>query len=150
MTTALLVFYSRLSRDRLERILRSQGIEVYLISGRAPDAAETVRRHPADVVVIDKDVADISVTQAVRHIAQILPRSPIFTASANHQRAEVYRKGRHVGNQLLVELHVLLDSKGVLLLESGEVTEGHQGAGMPEVILESLGVSGLAQPLDGI
>ena len=89
MTTALLVFYSRHSRDRLESILRNQGIEVYLISGRSPDATESVRRHPADLVVIDKGVADISVTQAVRHIAQILPHSPIFTASANHQSSEV-------------------------------------------------------------
>ncbi len=104
MTTALLVFYSRLSRDRLERILRSQGIEVYLISGRAPDATESVRRDPADMVDMDKDVADISVTQAVRHIAQILPLSAIFTASANHQRAEVYRKGRHVGMVNLGEI----------------------------------------------
>ena len=93
MTTALLVFYSRLSRVRLERILRSQGIEVYLISGRAYDATERVRRHQADFVVIDKDVADISVTQAVRYIAQTFPCNPIFTASANHQRAEVYRRG---------------------------------------------------------
>ncbi len=104
MTTALLVFYSRLSRDRLERILRGQGMEVYLISGRGPDATETIRMHPADVVVIDKDVADISVTQAVRHIAQILPLSPIFTASADHQRAEVYRKGRQVGTVNLGEI----------------------------------------------
>ncbi len=104
MTTALLVFYSRLSRDRLERILRSQGIEVYPISGRAPDATETVRRHPADVVVIDKDVADISVTQAVRHIAQILPRRPIFTASTNNQKAEVFRKGRRIGTVNLGEI----------------------------------------------
>ena len=104
MTTALLVFYSTHNRDRLESILRNQGIELYLISGRLPDATETVRRHPADLVVIDKDVADISVTQAVRHIAQILPHSPIFTASANHQRAEVYRKGRHVGTVSLGEI----------------------------------------------
>ena len=104
MTTALLVFYSRLSCVRLERILRSQGIEVYLISGRASNATETVRRHPADVVVIDKDVADISVTQAVRYIAQTFPCSPIFTASANHQRVEVYRKGRRVGTVALGEI----------------------------------------------
>ncbi len=104
MTTALLVFYSGLSRDRLGRILRCQGIEVYLISGRAPDATERVRRHPADLVVIDKDVADISVTQALRYIAQTFPCSPIFTASATHQRAEVYRKGRRVGTVNLREI----------------------------------------------
>ena len=62
MTTALLVYYSRLSRDRLQHELRRQGIEVYPISGRAPDAAEVARVHPADVVVVDRDVTDISVT----------------------------------------------------------------------------------------
>ena len=97
MTTAVLVYYSRLSRDRLQHMLRSQGIEVYLISGRAPDATETARRHPADVVVIDKDAADISITQAVRQITQILPWSLIFTAAANRPTAEVYRKGRRIG-----------------------------------------------------
>ena len=97
MTTALLVYYSMPSRDRLERVLRCQGIDVNPISGRASDATETVRKHPADVVVIDKDTADISVTQAVRQIAQTLPRSLIFTADANHQRAEVYFKGRLAG-----------------------------------------------------
>ena len=104
MPTALLVYYSRFSRDRLEHILRCQGMEVYPISGRAPDATERVRGHPTDVVVIDKDVTDISVTQAVRRIAQILPRGPVFTASANYQRAEVYRKGRHVGTVNLGEI----------------------------------------------
>ena len=104
MTTALLVFYSQVSRDRLERILRAQGFEVYLISGKAPDATETVRRHPADVVVIDGDVADISVTQAVRHIAQILPCRPIFTASTNNQKAGVFRNGRRIGTVNLGEI----------------------------------------------
>ncbi len=56
------------------------------------------------MVVIDKDVADISVIQAVRHITQISPLRPIFTASVNHQRAEVYRKGRHVGTVNLGEI----------------------------------------------
>ena len=104
MTTALLVYYSELSRDRLERLLWNQGIEVYLISGRAPVAAESARRHPADVVVIDKDATDISVTQAVRQMAQILPRSLIFTAGANRPTAEVYRKGRCIGTVNLGEI----------------------------------------------
>ena len=55
---------------------------------------------------------------------------------------------RRYRNQLLFELHVLLNTEGVLLLERGEVTEGHQGAGVPEVVLERLGVSGLPQPFD--
>ena len=104
MTTALLVYYSKLSRDYLERMLRSQGIEVYLIPGRAPDATENARMHPADVVVIDKNATDISVTQAARQMAQILPESLIFTAAANRPRAEVYRKGRRVGTVNLEEI----------------------------------------------
>ena len=63
---------------------------------------------------------------------------------------ELMERGSFLANQLVVELHVLLDAEGVLLLEGGEVAEGHQGAGVPEVILESLGVSCLPQPLDGI
>lgn len=55
-----------------------------------------------------------------------------------------------VGGTRLVELHVLLDAEGVLLLERGEVSEGHQWACVPEVILECFWISGLAQPLDGI
>ena len=51
---------------------------------------------------------------------------------------------RRYRNQLLFELHVLLNAEGVLLLKRGEVAEGHQGAGVPEVVLERLGVPGLA------
>ena len=51
-------------------------------------------------------------------------------------------------NQLLTELYILLDAERVLLLEGGEITKGHRLA--TQVTLESLGVSGLAQPLDGI
>ncbi len=97
MRTALLVYYSRHSRKRLERRLQSQGIEVYPVSGRAPDAAETVRKNPANVVVIDMDAADISISQAVRQVSQILPQSLIFTLGANHQKVGVYRKGRRIG-----------------------------------------------------
>lgn len=97
MRTALLVYYSRLSRKRLERRLQTQGIDVYPVSGRAPDAAEIVRKNPADVVVIDMDAADISITQAARRVSQILPESLVFTSSTNHQRVGVYRKGRHIG-----------------------------------------------------
>ena len=104
MTKALLVYYSSLSRDRLELILRSQGIEVYLIPGRAPNATEALRRHPADVVVIDKNAADISVTQAVRQIAGILPRSLIFAAAGDHDGVEVYYKGRRIGTVNLGEI----------------------------------------------
>jgi len=104
MTTLLLIYYSRLNRDGLADMLRSQGIEVYPIWGRLPNATEIVRKHPARVVVIDRDSADISVTQAVRQIAQILPCSLIFTAAINNQKAEVYRKGRRIGTVNLEEI----------------------------------------------
>ncbi|PKB79546.1 MAG: hypothetical protein BZY88_12640 [SAR202 cluster bacterium Io17-Chloro-G9] len=104
MTNAILVYYSMVSRNCLKRMLRSHGIEVYPISGRAPNATETVRKYPTNVVVIDRDVADISVTQAVRQIAQILPQSLIFTATANDQRAEVYRNGRRIGSVNVEEI----------------------------------------------
>ena len=38
---------------------------------------------------------------------------------------ELMERGSFLANQLVVELHVLLDAEGVLLLEGGEVTEGH-------------------------
>ncbi len=94
MITALLVYYSKLSRDLLAHMLGSQGIEVDLVG---PDAVENVRKHRGHMVVIDKEAADISVTQAVRRISQILPRSLIFIVSPNRPRAEVYRKGRWAG-----------------------------------------------------
>jgi len=53
MTTLLLIYYSRFNRDGLADMLRSQGIEVYPIWGRLPNATEIVRKHPARVVVID-------------------------------------------------------------------------------------------------
>ena len=120
---ALLVYDSRLSRDRLECMLRNQRIEVFVISGRAPDATETARSLPADMVVIDKDTADISVTQAVRHIAQILPRRLIFTAAANQPRAEVYRKGRRVGT---VNIGEILHFTAGVSLETLETTARRQ------------------------
>ena len=59
-------------------------------------------------------------------------------------------RGSFFANQLVVELCLLLDAEGVLLLEDGEVAEGHQWAGVPEVIPESLGVSGLPEPFNRI
>ena len=92
------MYYSKVSRDRLKRMLGSHGIEVSPISGRAPNATETLRKYPANLVIVDRDVADISVTQAVRQIVQILPQSLIFTATAKDQTADVYRNGRRIGS----------------------------------------------------
>ena len=95
--SALLVYYSPRSRDRLEAMLRSQGAEVYAVSGRALDATEQVRRHPEHLAVIDKDVTDISVSQAVRRMGQILPSTLVFAVGSDRQVVEVYLNGRQVG-----------------------------------------------------
>ena len=104
MTTALLVYYSTINRDRLEYVLRSQGIDVYLISGRDSNATDSARRHPADVVVIDKDVTDISLNQAVRQIAQLMPKRLIYAVGVNHERVDVFRYGHRIGRVDLREI----------------------------------------------
>ena len=95
--SVLLVYYSTRSRDRLEAMLRSQGAEVCAIFGRELDAAERVRTHPEDVIVIDKDVTDISVSQAARRMGQILPSTLVFAVGSDLQVVEVYKRGRRVG-----------------------------------------------------
>ena len=77
--------------------MRSQGAKVYAVSGRALDATEQVRRHPEDLAVIDKDVTDISVSQAARRMGQILPSTLVFAVGSDRQVVEVYRNGRRVG-----------------------------------------------------
>jgi len=95
--SVLLVYYSARSRDRLETMLRSQGAEVYAVPGRALDAAERVRRHPKDLAVVDKDVTDISVSQATRRVGQILPSTLVFAVGGDRQTVEVYKNGRQIG-----------------------------------------------------
>lgn len=95
--SVLLVYYSTRSRDRLEAMLRSQGAEVYAVSGRDLDAADRVRRHPEEVAVIDKNVTDISVSQAARRLGQILPSTLVFAVGIDRQVVDVYKGGRRVG-----------------------------------------------------
>ncbi len=104
MTTALLVYYNLMNRDRLERSLRSQGIEVYSISGRDPNAKDSARRHPADIVVIDSGANDISLNQAVRQIARLMPKSLIYSVGLDHRRVGVFRNGRRIGTVDLNEI----------------------------------------------
>ena len=92
--TAIVLYYSPASREHLEAILRSHGVEVYPIAGRAPHALEEIRRHPAKVVVIDCEPHDISISQAVRQVGRTLPDSLILTACAGRREVEVYRAGR--------------------------------------------------------
>ena len=113
--SVLLVYYSTRSRDRLEVMLRSQGAEVYAVSGRAPDATEQVRRHPEDLAVIDKDVTDISVSQAARRMGQILPATLVFAVGSGRQVVEVYKNGRQIG---------VIDSREIGHFASAESSAG--------------------------
>ena len=94
--SAMVLYYSPASRDYLEVILRTRGVEVYPIAGRAPHALEEIRRHPAKVVVIDCEPHDISISQAVRQVGRTLPDSLIITACAGRPTADVYQSGRQV------------------------------------------------------
>ena len=97
MTTALLVYYSIMDRDRLESLLRSQGIDVCSISGRDSNATDSARRHPADVVVIDSNADDISIKQSVRQIAQLMPECLVYLVGIDHEKVGVFRNGRRIG-----------------------------------------------------
>jgi hypothetical protein len=43
-----------------------------------------------------------------------------------------------------------LDAEGVFLLQGGEIAQGHEGTGVAKVVLERLGVSGLAESFNGV
>lgn len=93
----LLVYYSPDARQRIEEMLRSQRLEVYRIDGRAADAVDTVRCHPAEVVVMDYGAGDVSVGQAVRQVGQILPRSLVVAVHPSRAGVDIYRGGHRIG-----------------------------------------------------
>ena len=101
--TAIVLYYSPAGRDHLETVLRGQGVGAYSIAGRAPHALEEIRRHPAKVVIVDRDPDDISVRQAVRQVGRALPDSLVVMAGIGRPSAEVYREGRQVGVEESVE-----------------------------------------------
>ena len=94
----LLVYYSPEARQRLEAALQGQPLlEGYPIDGRAPEAIDAVRKHPAEVVVIDYGADDVSVSQAVRQVGQVLPRSLVVAVYPGRDRVGVYRGGHRIG-----------------------------------------------------
>lgn len=93
----LLVYYSGSGRERIEAILRDQRLEVYLIDGRAADAADMLRDHPAKVVVMDHNADDISVGQAVRQVGQILPLSLVIAVHPGRSEVDMYWAGHRIG-----------------------------------------------------
>ena len=99
----LLVYYSPDAQQRLEATLLAQHFEVYSIDGRAPDAIAAVREHPAGVVVIDRSAKDVSVTQAVRQIGQILMGCLVVTMYPGHPMVDIYQSGRRISVKVDLE-----------------------------------------------
>lgn len=92
----LLVYYSASARQHLETVLRERCREVYALNGREADAAELLRRHPAEVVVIDQGVGDVSINQAVRQVGMMLPASVVLAVPSDGQEVQVYLGGRRI------------------------------------------------------
>ena len=92
----LLLYYSLAARERLEAELLGRDLEIYSIDGRTPDASERVRNHPARVVIIDHGANDVSITQAIRQVGQILPHSLVVTVYLDRQSVEMYRNGHRL------------------------------------------------------
>ena len=95
--TILLVYYSPDACRRLEEALIGLDLEAYFVNGRSPEAVEELRRNPAKVVVIDHSAGDVSITQAVRRVGQVLPTSLVITTSPLGNVVELYRAGHRVG-----------------------------------------------------
>ncbi len=94
----LLVYYSPEARQRMQAALHGQSLlEVYPIDGRSPEATDAVGKHPAEVVVIDYGADDLSVSQAVRQVGQVLPRSLVVAVYPGRNRVDVYRGGHRIG-----------------------------------------------------
>jgi hypothetical protein len=92
----LLVYYSASARQCLETALRRWCREVFALDGRASDATDSLRSHPAEVVVIDQGAGDVSINQAVRQVGMILPGSLVLTVAQDGQEVQVYLGGRRI------------------------------------------------------
>ncbi len=101
--TVLLVYYSPEAHQRLEAVLSGMDVRAYPVNGRSPDAIESLRSHPAKVVVIDRGVQDVSVTQAVRRLGQVLPSSVVIAAVPDSLSVELYKGGRRMGLEASLE-----------------------------------------------
>ncbi|MBI4298542.1 MAG: hypothetical protein HY666_02140 [Chloroflexi bacterium] len=93
----LLVYYSSEVKEQLERGLQRLHLKIHSIDGRAPDASELIRTNPSEVVIMDQAADDVSVTQAVRQIGQILPDSMVITMYPGREMVEIYRRGHRIG-----------------------------------------------------
>ncbi len=92
----LLVYYSASACQSLEVALRRWCREVFALDGRASDAADLLRRHPAEVVVIEQGAGDVSINQAVRQVGMMLPGSLVLTVPPDGQEVQVYLGGRRI------------------------------------------------------
>lgn len=100
----LLVYYSRDAHRQLEAAIVSMRVEAFPVDGRAPDAMEQLRRHPARVIVIDRAARDVSVAQAVRRVGQLLPTSLVITALSAREPVKLYRAGHRIGGEDSLEI----------------------------------------------
>jgi len=71
----LLLYYSDRSRDRIASEVLMQGFGVNSVSARTEDAIERVRMSDVEVVVVDKDAGDISVSPAAGTSPAYLPKA---------------------------------------------------------------------------
>jgi hypothetical protein len=95
---AVLVYYSADARCRLESALHAERWNVWAVSGRAPDATDAIRVHPADVVVVDGGARDVNVRLAAQHISRTVGQGTVISARPDLQTVDVYRGGHWVGS----------------------------------------------------
>lgn len=100
---ALLVHYSPEARRWMATVLEGKGFETYSVDGRAPDAMAQLQAHSAHVVVMDGGARDVSVTQAVRRVCQVLPSSLVITLLEASQPVDLYVAGRRIGREESLE-----------------------------------------------
>ncbi len=103
----LLVYYSQAARASLESVLFGLGIALYAVDGRAPDAVDAVKARSTQVVVLDTTSSDISVSQAVRRLGQILPNRVVLTLGPDQKTVNVHRGGRRIGTRASLESALL-------------------------------------------
>ena len=93
----VLMYYSPKGRQSLEAVLHRHNLKVFSVDGRAADAVDMLRKHPAEVVVVDHGADDVSLSQAIRQVCQILPGSLVVAAYPNREEVGIYQGGRRIG-----------------------------------------------------
>lgn len=99
----LLVFYSSGARCRLETTLLAWQLEVYAIDGWASSAVAELKEHPAEMVILDHGHQDVSLTQAVRRVGQVLPGTLVVLTSPDSTSVKLFRGGHPVGSAMSLE-----------------------------------------------